>query len=121
MSWTSKPTDFVKQFKANTEKDIKRFAGDVLSGVVVGTPVDTGQARSNWNVAIDSTDYSTTTVVSDAISRGLNKLNVSEILGKQIVISNSLPYIIRLNEGWSQQAPAKFVEKTIINVSSKYK
>lgn len=51
-----------------------------------GTPVDTGNARSRW-------------VMAD--------------LGPQIDIINDAPYIMRLNDGWSKQAPAGFVERAI--------
>lgn len=122
MSWQGgKPSGFALKVAKAADERIKRMAGDILVGVVTETPVDTGQARSNWNLAIGETDYSTTSGNSDSIGRGLGKLSVSEILGQPVIISNSLPYIVRLNEGWSQQAPAKFVEKVVANVSSKYK
>jgi len=33
--------------------------------------------------------------------------------GKKIFITNNLPYAKRLNEGWSTQAPANFVQAAI--------
>ena len=51
-----------------------------------GTPVDTGNARSRWVVAE---------------------------LGPQIDITNDAPYIMRLNDGWSKQAPIGFIERAI--------
>lgn len=51
-----------------------------------GTPVDTGFARSRWVIAE---------------------------LGPALDIINDAPYIMRLNDGWSGQAPAGFVERCI--------
>lgn len=51
-----------------------------------GTPVDTGYARSRWVIAE---------------------------LGPNIDIVNDAPYIMRLNDGWSKQAPMGFIERCI--------
>lgn len=51
-----------------------------------GTPVATGAARGAWVVAE---------------------------LGDQIDVLNDKPYIMRLNDGWSKQAQAGFIEACI--------
>ena len=47
----------LKQFNKLTEEQsaalIKKVAFQVLKGVVEKTPVDTGRARGNWQVAVD--------------------------------------------------------------------
>lgn len=53
------------------------------------TPVDTGYARSRWAIVE---------------------------LGPAIDVMNDAPYIMRLNDGWSQQAPAGFIEQCIDEV-----
>lgn len=76
-----------------------------------GTPVDTGHARANWIPSIGqpsdidaagSTDAAHDTGVAQVVGYTLDRGSV--------FVSNSAPYIERLNNGWSQQAPALFVE-----------
>lgn len=60
---------------------------DLTAPPPLGTPVDTGQARNGWQ--LDTSD----------------KLNP--------VITNSVPYINRLNDGHSKQSPAGFIEAIV--------
>lgn len=115
--------------KGSFSKRVRAFAADIpevannvkiavsqefLTEVIPNTPVDTGQARSNWNVGIGGPDYSTRPTEgrsgSNALQRGVRKAKSAKN-GQGIHISNGLPYINRLNNGWSKQAPAGFVER----------
>lgn len=123
----------MKQLGANVEKNadelVRKVALAVDSTVVMATPVDEGRARSNWQVNLDAP----ATGVIDAYSPGkegdTGGENAREAIeqGKEqiaqykggtpqaaIHITNNLPYIKRLNDGWSAQAPQGFVEKAII-------
>lgn len=97
-----------------------------VRALVAATPVDTTQALSNWRVTASGSvaayiaahypgSRGSTRAASaakaiadaeDAIAAG----NASQAL----VIFNSLPYIRHLNEGWSAQAPAGFVERALL-------
>lgn len=104
----------------NLDRAVKETAIAVLDTVVHKTPHDTGQARRNWQVAIRSarpintpleeTDYEGDRTVAEgtAIIR-----STARQPGQVVFITNALPYIQRLNEGWSQQAPAGFVEQCV--------
>lgn len=77
-----------------------------------GTPVDTGHARANWVPSVG--DPFSSEVDGDAASQA----GVAQVLGYQLGdgaawISNNVPYILRLNDGWSAQQPAGFVERAI--------
>jgi len=75
-----------------------------------------GHARRNWQINIGSPsgrelpgqDRIGTATLSNAIS----KLRAYRRL-QPIYIENNVPYINRLNQGWSKQAPPRFVEKAI--------
>lgn len=67
----------------------RRVVQNCLAELRRRTPVDTGNARRGW---IDSP--------------------VNSPFGRS-TITNSVPYIGRLNNGWSQQAPAGFVRAAI--------
>lgn len=96
---------------------IKRtVAARVVDTVVNNTPILSGRARANWNVAFNRPDR----VVTDPLYREAHvawqlKLSTSLLAiarasnNDTIYISNALPYIGFLNRGGSQQAPRDFV------------
>ncbi len=105
---------------ANLQTEVKKAAKVALEKIVRTTPHDTGKARANWVVSVTSGGPDTTTTEDtdydgDAtIARESAKMDATKMLpGQAILISNSLPYIRRLNEGFSQQAPAAFVERAV--------
>ena len=81
-----------------------------------GTPIDTGWASSNWVASIDKPEMglfgSKKNVLRQNPSIGviygfdINRHN-------SIYITNNVPYMNRLNSGWSKQSPAGFVEAAI--------
>lgn len=92
------------------EKKIKTTVFAIDAVLVRDTPVDTGRARSNWIASVNAP--------SVAIVEPGQKPPTEAALGSFKVtdtayISNNLPYIRRLNDGYSQQAPAGFVEKAV--------
>jgi hypothetical protein len=91
----------------------------LLRDVVISTPVDTGRARGNWQVdlfrfadgEVDLLDRGG----SIAIQRGAARINDARAVKyPTITLSNNLPYIGKLNQGSSTQAPKMFVESAII-------
>jgi len=98
----------------------------VDQAVVLGTPVDTGTARSNWLVSTDAPkndiieaydelvggDMSESVNAQAALAQG-KKVIQAATPGQDIHITNNLPYIVPLNEGSSAQAPAAFVEEAV--------
>jgi hypothetical protein len=88
------------------------------------TPVDTSQAVSNWQVALGGKvgskippHYPGEAGSTKAASSKQTREKARNVLqskrpGVTIFISNVLPYIRRLNDGYSNQAPAGFVERS---------
>lgn len=70
------------------------LVGAMTSDLKAATPVDTGHARDSWKVT----------------TRPDGELDVE----------NTAEYIQRLNEGSSQQAPARFVETTALKYGTPY-
>lgn len=96
----------------------RKIALDVLSRVVLATPVDTGRARANWQAEVGSaptTELQTTDKGGGStISQGSANIATHEQTPfSEINIVNNLPYIGRLNDGSSTQAPAGFVESAV--------
>lgn len=95
--------------------------------VVVGTPVDTGRARSNWIASLGAAPdqvidaYVPGNLGSTKAENTQEALDQAEAIvrgysgeGQEIHITNNLPYIQELNDGSSVQAPANFVEQGIL-------
>ena len=112
--------DQLRMFEAKTLDKMNRAARkitlDAFSEVIMLTPVDSGRARGNWQTAIGSvpsgtveaTDQSGNTVIAKVagVTTGMQP-------GDVIYMANSLPYIQRLEDGYSQQAPAGMVRLTV--------
>lgn len=108
---------------ANADRLVRRCALATDAAVVIATPVDTGRARANWQVELGQ---AASGVIGDpgnkkeafdksgqgAVSEG-RKVIAGYKSGTSVNITNNLPYIERLNDGWSAQAPSGFVEKAV--------
>lgn len=102
-------------FPQEASKVVRAMAITALDSLVIATPVDTGRARSNWFASIDQPSVEETTEVNVQA----NLIHQTNIISKSskfdtIWLSNNLPYIARLNDGYSGQAPAGFVEKAVV-------
>ena len=73
-----------KMVQDDMEERLENTFIDLTASPPLGTPVDTGAARQGWQLDLPSLE-----------------------------ITNSVPYIGRLNQGSSTQAPAGFVENAV--------
>jgi hypothetical protein len=120
--WTIDPSKWVKGTIENIEEVRRIYAFEIFKRVVQRTPVDTGNARSNWLVSVDepSEEYTPPTVTKRKITRGKNKgktvtkITPHQTLGRTmkagglgitfsgddpIYIFNNTPYIQKLEYG----------------------
>lgn len=135
---------FGKIMGLNQATLVRYIALDLLSKIVMRTPVDTGRARSGWDMTIGTPSEYVPPKVQKTESVGSidasaannqsqtqdqNALNLDQTLGvflggasfsaqrnaalidgtQSVFIINNLPYIERLEHGWSKQAPAGMV------------
>lgn len=106
------------ELTADISQEIRKLGIIIDQGVVIGTPVDTGVARANWLAGVGSAPTGTSTDLDKAggqtIQRNNGTIATYPANGlPDLWIVNNLPYIGRLNDGYSEQAPAKFVEIAI--------
>tara|TARA_R110002096_G_scaffold434027_2_gene654501 strand:+ start:188 stop:577 length:390 start_codon:yes stop_codon:yes gene_type:complete len=104
--------------------DIKVKLGlQLLERIVAMTPVDSGRARGNWQVSIDEPVANVIALKSKngnaAISAGSQTI-LNTVTGQSIWISNNLPYIERLEQGWSGQAPFGMIAGALAEVGSQF-
>jgi len=111
-----------------SEKAIRATALQLFTQVIERTPVGNpdgwknpappgyigGTARGNWRTAIGRPETATVDNRPEAQATGEVNLAVARFtLADTIHLSNNLPYIQRLENGWSQQAPAGMVAVTV--------
>lgn len=97
----------------------------IVGDLAYKTPVDTSQALSNWIVTLESpsgqqikphfpgSQGSTQRASAETLNSAKLVLR-NKKPGQAIFITNNLPYIRRLNDGYSAQAPAGFVERAVL-------
>lgn len=93
----------------------------IIKYLAYHTPVDTSQALSNWQVSFNApiqreiTPHysgvagSTQGASAEETIRLANEILRNKVPGATIYIVNRLPYIQRLEDGYSLQAPAGFM------------
>jgi len=115
------------QVGENVNRAVRKVALAVDQSVVLSTPVDKGPARSNWLVSLGSPRGDQIPAYAPGERLGVNEQsNAAAALaqgssvvgvrkeGQDIFITNNIPYIGKLNDGSSAQAPANFVEKAVM-------
>lgn len=85
-------------------KDVRKtYAFALYSSIVKKTPVDTGRARGNWNISINTPDLSIDENIDKNKVPAKIKKNQQELekakKDESIFISNNLPYIEKLEYG----------------------
>lgn len=118
---------FAKQIEIDTHTLVRHLALFVFRGVVMKTPVDKGRARASWNISIGKLDLSVAPK-GDFVDKGIGKTgSTRRAMSKTgklssinknypvVYITNNLPYIKRLEEGWSvEQSPNGMVRVTLV-------
>ena len=112
--------DDLRNFEGKTERKMtqigRKVALELFKRVIYKTPVDTGRARSNWQVTIGTTASGTVEIDDKSGAATMGKAVADSRgfkAGDTIYLTNNLPYIRRLEEGWSRQAPAGMVALTV--------
>lgn len=125
MATTPQITLVIAALEAFTENLIRKMTFDVVAnlrkaGPEGGTPVDTGWARANWIPSIGGEPASEPTgsktsvgSAEAALQGGLGSVLGYKLFNGPVFITNNVPYIIRLNDGSSGQAPRGFVQAAI--------
>lgn len=116
MSWDIPPTAFTKEVTGDVNKAIRKGALGVLRNLTITSPVDTGRFKGNWLVRIG--------MKPKGISNNLDPSGASTLQSGATVISfqshlngiwisNNLPYALRLERGWSEQAPTGMLAQSL--------
>ena len=119
MSFASDMEAYAKKAGASLEETSRAIVLELFGSVIKDTPVDTGRAKGNWQTSMDSP----ATGETDRKGEGPALAEVSQQTasfgaGKVIYLSNGLPYILRLEYGWSKQQPGGMVRRNVARIQS---
>lgn len=131
--------DFAEKLvPAQANQFFRLVALKILRGVVLKTPVDTGRARGNWQVAINTEP---TAVLSkkdasspkhkvgespiagageETVKDGVSDISKA-VIGDTIFITNNVPYVLYLEEGTDKIPPQKMLAHTLQEVEAEFR
>jgi hypothetical protein len=93
------PKNTLKELAREIHGPINSFARDLYLEIVKTTPKRTGAASRSWTKP--------------------KKITPEDFNG--IITSSNLPYVPRLDEGYSKQAPEGFIQPSIDRILRRYK
>ncbi len=116
-SFAKKLRAFAKDLPRQQNEIKKATAIEIATNLVADTPIDTGEAASGWNAGLGAP--ATGSGGSGANGPMVALYNIGATVAKakpgdRIFISNRVPHIEYLNQGWSPQAPAGYIEAAIL-------
>lgn len=131
------PSQFKRDFRklldrAGDKADavVRSTAQQMIDSMIINSPVGDpkiwqspapagysgGTFRANWHIGLGSIDTDTSQQPDESgertIDRARAKLSQWQA-GQSIFLTNSLPYALRLEYGWSSQAPVGMVRTTV--------
>lgn len=117
-SFAADLTNFLRHCDGNIDKAHRMAVVLVAQGTVMGSPVDTGRFRANWQFGkvlpqgtldqVDKTGAATIARMAGQVT--------SVKAGGEVWIVNNLPYAGKLEYGYSLQAPNGTVRITLANL-----
>ena len=130
VGWKNKPSNFALEIEKVGDEHLRKVSADMLQGVIMASPVMDGAFRSNHRVTVNKTTNETVpsngnkapkgTLDQEVFAEGAGQILQAK-LGDSVYIQNNLPYALRLENGYSQQAPQGIYSLTFLSVASKYK
>jgi len=116
--------EFARVVGGSLREITQKVALEALSRVVLKTPVDTGRARGNWHVSVGAPSLAEYEGREDrsggeTITRGAAQIEAL-IDPDVIYIQNNLPYIVRLENGYSKQAPTGMAALTVAELETMF-
>lgn len=105
---------FADVAKGNMDKVRRASILELFSAVILGTPVDTGRLRGNWQTTINSPAQGVRDTLDKSGSEAIHGV-VANLGGIQDAVwfVNNLPYAEAIEMGYSKQAPAGMVRKNV--------
>ncbi len=100
-------------------KDVLTLARHIHLQLVENTPRDNGFARANWFFNKNSQSTRVEPQSTD-VNKSANTLPKFLRLKTDLYLFNNLPYILRLENGWSMQKPNGFLKSSIFKARKNF-
>jgi hypothetical protein len=110
---TSDLRDLYDDIEEIVNEEIKETLVTVQAEVVKNTNVDTGLARSNWQVSKGSPPTGVMAIGSANANAFRAAVGINYTIGADYFLSNNVDYVHWLNNGSSRRAGEFFVETSI--------
>ena len=88
---------------------VKKTTKSIGKDIIKGSPIDTRLFIESWNAAINAPDLSIDRTAGAGLLPVANKLKIGDVF----YFTNNQPYALRLEYGWSDQAPNGMVRLAI--------
>jgi len=115
----------LRKFAELTEEQhaalLKKIAFQLLGLIVSKTPVDTGRAQNNWQVAVDAAAGTAQVSGGGNVFSGALSALAKVKAFSTIILYNNVEYIVFLEHGTSKQAPRGMVSVSIQEVESQFR
>jgi hypothetical protein len=112
--------NIVLRVNSQIDAQIRAVTIGLFSSIIKMTPVDTGRAKGNWQCTINSGATNVVTRDDNSPYGSANGETMDMLLttippraGHKVFLSNNLPYIERLEYGYSKQAPSGMVRVSV--------
>lgn len=117
MSFSADVAKYAKKTGLTLQKSVVAICAEASRSIIEMTPVDTGRAQGNWYASINTIDTSTSEERKKAEALSIANNEAKKAYGKIFNLTSNLPYIKKLEYGWSKQAPTGMVRITTERVS----
>ncbi len=113
-NWSIPFDQLAAKAKLDIDTAVRRCTFKLFESVVNLSPVDTGRFRGNWFPSHGAIlkQVNESAKANDSTNR-LDKVYTFPV-GGVVYLANSLPYAVRLEHGWSKQAPTGMVRKSAV-------
>lgn len=118
-----------KNIESNSSLLVRRCATVVIEELAVRTPIDSGRAKSNWIVTLNSPTIARIEAHHFGVLGSTSPQTIKTVqaraaivitrfkIGDTVIIQNNLDYIDDLEKGTgSKQAPAGFVHQSLARI-----
>ena len=87
----------------------KRTTKSIGKDIIKGSPIDTRQFIESWNASLNTPDLSLDGSNNAGLLPVVNKMKIGDVF----YFTNNQPYALRLEFGWSDQAPNGMVRLAV--------
>lgn len=119
MSFSSDVAKFAKLAGSSVDETGRAIVLELFGSTIKDTPVKSGRAKGNWQTTIGTPASGTTDRLGEAEALAEVASESAKFgMGKVIYLANGLPYILRLEYGWSKQQPGGMARRNAARIQS---